>query len=168
MHLDEEQVQRLMHRELGDAEMSVRRHLDACSDCRNKVTEAEQVEAWVLERLRRLDHPLPATKVETLARPSGRAQPRYRRVAAIVLLALGASGVAYALPGSPLPAVVHRLAELVAGTPGHQPSDRSARPEGGLEAGIAVSPGKRLTISFQAAVNGEAVISLTDSDDVLV
>jgi hypothetical protein len=167
MHLDEEQVQRLMHRELGDAEMSIRRHLDACSQCRDKVTEAEQVETWVLERLRKLDHSLPPTKVETLARPSRR-RPRYRRVAAVALLALSASGVAYALPGSPLPGVVHRLAQLVAGGPRHQPGDRRGRPEGGVQGGIAVNPGKRLTILFPIALNGEAIISLTDGDDVLV
>jgi hypothetical protein len=169
MHLDQEQVQRLLHRELGSAEATVRGHLEICEDCRHKVIEAEQEEAWVLARLRGLDHPVPMVKPETLGPPRRRATRGYQRLAAGIFLALVAAGAAYALPGSPLPGVVHRIVELVRGTPRHQtPPAISPQAGAGFQAGIAVDPGERLTILFPAQSGAKAVVSLADGGDVMV
>src|SRR2546422_5647206 len=60
MHLDEDQVERLLHHELGrSAEASVREHLAACPDCRRRVARAEQEEEEVYALLRHVDHPAP-------------------------------------------------------------------------------------------------------------
>ena len=168
MHLDQEQVQRLMHRELGPAEATVRDHLSICPECRRKVAEAEQAEAWVLDRLRRLDHPVPGVRLETLVPPPRRSGRAYQRLAAGIVLALAAAGAAYAMPGSPLPGVMHRIIELVSGTHG-TPTTGTTRPDTGSPAGIAINPGGRLTILFPAAqTGGEAIVSMADSGDVMV
>ena len=169
MHLDQEQVQRLMHRELGPAESTVRGHLETCQECRFKVAEAAEGEVWILARLRGLDHPVPRVNPRTLL-PARRSAARgYQRLAAGIVLAVAAAGAAYALPGSPLPGVVHRIVELVRGTPGHQaPTGITPQPEAGFQAGIAVNPGDRLTILFPAQSGGWAVVSLADGGDVMV
>jgi len=169
MHLDQEQIQRLMHRELGSAEATVRGHLETCQDCRYKVAEAEQGEAWVLAQLRGLDHPVPRVNPETLVRLRRRAARGYQRLAAGIVLALVAAGAAYALPGSPLPGVVQRIVELLRWTPSHQtPPATTPRPGVGFQAGIAVDPGDRLTILFPAQSGAKAVVSLAEGGDVMV
>ncbi len=158
-----------MHRELGSAEATVRGHLETCQECRYKVTEAEQEEAWVLARLRRLDHPVPRMNPEMLAPPRRRAAPGYQRLAAGIVLALAAAGAAYAMPGSPLPGMVHRIVELVRGTPRRQTRPATTpQPGASFQAGIAVDPGNRLTILFPAQSGAKAVVSRADGGDVMV
>jgi hypothetical protein len=169
MHLDQEQLQRLMHRELGPAESAVRGHLETCRECRSKVAEAAEGEAWILDRLRGLDHPVPRVNPRTLLPPRRVAARGYQRLAAGIILAVMAAGAAYALPGSPLRGVVHRIVELVRGAPGHQaPPAITPQPEAGFQAGIAVDPGDRLTILFPAHKGATAVVSLADGGDVMV
>jgi hypothetical protein len=169
MHLDQEQVQRLMHRELGPAEATVRGHLETCQECRYQVAEAEQGETWILARLRGLDHPVPRVNPRTLLPSRRRAARGYQRLAAGIVLAVVAAGAAYALPGSPLPGVVQRIVELVRGTPGHPaPTAITPQADAGFQAGIAVDPGSRLTILFPAQSGASAVVSLADGGDVMV
>ncbi len=60
MHLDEEQVQRLLHGELSrPVETSAREHLAGCSDCRRRVAEAQREEEEVYALLSHVDHPGP-------------------------------------------------------------------------------------------------------------
>ena len=168
MHLDQEQVQRLMHGELGLAEATVRDHLSICPECRNKVAEGEQEEVWVLDRLRRLDHPVPEGRLETLVQRPRRSGRAYQRLAAGIVLALAAAGAAYAMPGSPLPGVMDRIIGLVSGTH-RRPTTGTTQRDADSPAGIAVNPGDRLTILFPATqTGGEATVSLADSGDVMV
>ncbi|MGH7672815.1 MAG: zf-HC2 domain-containing protein, partial [Gemmatimonadales bacterium] len=100
MHLDDEQVQRLLHRELAPpVETSVRAHLAQCASCRGRVAEAEREETEVYALLRHVDDPPPpvdARAVVARARARGLGRLRW---AAGVLLALGLAGAAYAAPG---------------------------------------------------------------------
>ncbi len=169
MHLDEERVQRLLHRELApQAEATARDHLASCAECRSRVAEAEREETRILALLREVDHPPPRVDVEAIT-----AGPRQRGSgwggwAAGILLVLGA-GAAYALPGSPLPGLVERVIEWV------DPEEERPAPAGPREhteaaaRGIAVAPGDRFTIRFLAAqADGMATVSLTDGGEVVV
>jgi hypothetical protein len=84
------------------------------------------------------------------------------------VLALGVAGAAYALPGSPLRRLVHRIAGLIGEAPRtdprtpREPADTAAR-------GIAILPSDRFTIVFSTEQpGGLAVVSLTDRADIAV
>jgi len=184
MHLDEEQVERVLHGELpGAAAEAARAHLAACALCRASVAAAEREEEEVHRLLGALDHEPPAAARPRLARDAMTRAARgvrrgagWRRRAAGLLVALGAAGVAYAFPGSPVPgwvdAVVARLGSLGdrAGeapappvAPGTTPRSPTDAPES--MGGIAVAPGGSLLILFtRAEESGEVEVLLTDAD----
>jgi len=175
MHLDEEQVQRLLHRELAPrAEAAARDHVDACADCRWQVEEAQREEARVLELLRHVDHPPPrVAAAATMARArAGRGtRGRWVRRAAGIVVATAAAGAAYAATGSPLPRVIDRVVAWVHRQPAPPvppaPAARPSAPE--AAAGISVTPGGRFTIVFPAnRVGGVATVTLTEGTDVTV
>jgi hypothetical protein len=173
VHLDIGQVQRLLHHELaaGD-DAAARAHLEECAECAAKVSDAEREESHVLDLLRQLDHPVPLARpldIMVQARERGRAR-RLGRLAAAVALALAGAGAAYALPGSPVPAMLRRAVGWIS---------RSARVEAppppptstgeDVTQGIAVAPGPRFLISFAAhQADGVAIVSLVDSAQVVV
>jgi len=175
-HLDEEQIQRLLHAELAPpAAASARDHLATCAGCNARVGDAEQEEALVLDLLGHLDHPPPLVRVGTVvaaARARAARGPAWGRWAAGILLALGAAGVAYAAPGSPLRGLVRRLVTWTDGTPRRTVSSSSAPQVAGTEdvtGGIAVAPGDRFTIAFSAdQPGGVAAVSLSEGGDVVV
>ncbi len=169
MHLDEEQVQRLLHRELGSQEATVRAHLEACTECRYRVTEAEREESWLFDRLHLVDHAAPKVKPPIVPR-SRRAAVLRQRLAAGILFALVTGGVAYAAPGSPLPRVVSRIIESMRGVSKGRTTIPAPPPQGAAsEAGIVVGAGDRLVIVFPAIQTGsEATVSLTEAPDVVV
>jgi hypothetical protein len=114
-------------------------------------------------------------RVETVvaaARAHPARPPAWGRWAAGILLALGAAGLAYAAPGSPLGGLVRRLVTWTDGTPRRTVSSpRGARIAGteDVTGGIAVAPGDRFTIAFSAdQPGGVAAVSLTDGVDVVV
>ena len=170
MHLDEEQVQRLLHGEtVSPAEAAVRDHLARCEECRTRVAQAEHEERWVLERLRRVDHVPPPIAVQAIMERGRRRAAGWGRLAAGMLLALAAVGVAYAAPGSPFHGVLQRIVEWARGS-SKPPSHGAPSPEAaGGQPGIAVAPGDRLTIVFAVAqLGGTATVSLTDGSDVVI
>lgn len=162
MHLDEDQVERLLHRELGrTAEASVRQHLAACPDCRRRVAQAEQEEEDVYALLRHVDHPAPRIDAGAVTARST-ARVAWARWAASVLLALGVAAAAYAAPGSPLPAWAKAVTDWVGGRPRARAPDRDV-------AGIAIVPGRSLVILFTSFQSwGEARVTLTDGAEVVV
>lgn len=170
MHLDDEQVQRLLHGQLeAQVTVSARTHLEACAECRSRLREAEQEDAWVLERLRLLDHTPPQVNARALMSLPRRQARAWGRLAAGIFLALAAVGVAYATPGSPLPRVVDRLLQWIGATPPRQASPVPSGKAGGSQAGIAVAPGSRLAVVFLTDQPGDtAAVSLTDSAEVVV
>jgi hypothetical protein len=172
MHMDEEQIQRHLHGELGPATTPVRDHLDSCPECRLKVSESEREEAWVLDRFRRLDHARPELTAEAILNaPRAPRAFRWGRMAAGFFLMLAAAGVAYAAPGSPLPGIIDRIIELVSRSPVPERPVKTTPPVTATEAqaGIAVLPGDRLTIVFLGDLARDtAMVSLTDSAEVMV
>ncbi len=117
MHLDPEQLERTLHGELRPDDGSVREHLAECQECRLRVSEAEQDEAWIMEQLRRLDHRRPSPPIRSSSGAPRRAGwSRPQRLAAGLALTVAAAGAAYAVPGSPLPRAVHHVVSLLQGT----------------------------------------------------
>lgn len=167
MHLDEEQVQRLLHGQLSrPVEESARAHVAECPDCRGRVALAEREEGEVYALLRQVDHPPPRMDAAGIA---ARARSfRVGRLAAGILLAVGLAGAAYATPGSPLPGWIDSLAEWIGGGP----SPRASAPVQGPEpagAGIAVAPGRNLLILFRfPQTEGQVQVTLTERTEVVV
>jgi hypothetical protein len=170
MHLDEEQIQRLLHGELGgQAATSVRRHLDTCPECRVRLTDAEGEEAWVLDRLGRLDHVRPQLTAQAILGARPRRTSSWGRMAAGIFLTLAAAGVAYAAPGSPLPRLLDRIIHLVSRAPERAVKTAPLLRAKESQAGIAVAPGNRLAIVFLGVqFEDTAIVSLTDSAEVMV
>ncbi|HJU90807.1 MAG TPA: zf-HC2 domain-containing protein [Gemmatimonadaceae bacterium] len=172
MHLDAEQVQRLLHGELApSAAARARAHLDSCAECLTRVSEAEHEETEVLDLLRALDHPVPRVSAASVlarsrAHDSGR---RWSRLAAGVVLALVGAGAAYALPGSPVPDMLRRAVGWVGGREPRVTPAPETLPTEAVEQGIAVAPGARFVIAFAAPQpDGVAIVSLADSANVTV
>ena len=109
MHLDDELIQRELHRELGSRDAAVRAHLADCLECRDRLAEAAREEARVYELLRRIDHGALPIDPQALVDRARRARLAWTRSAAVVLLGLGVAGVAYATPGSPFKRVRSRI-----------------------------------------------------------
>lgn len=173
MHLDDERIERLLHGELTpEAAAAVRQHVAICDECRSSVAASRREEDEVYALLRHIDHPVPRVEIRALTRrPSVRDLNAYRWVAGVVL-ALGLGGLAYAIPGSPLPAVVNAIVEWVSRRPNPSVPDveRTAPPlpETGI-GGIAVVPGTVLVVSFTTPhAHTQIEVSLTDGDRVEV
>lgn len=162
MHLEVEQIQRLLHGELDATGRDVARgHLASCAVCREQLAEAEREDALILRLLRQLDHGPPAVQVGSLIARARRGPPQWARWAAGVLLSIAVAGVAYAAPGSPLPAWVDRVVAWVTG-PARAPAEPGS-------AGVVVEPGARFTIVFEAEQErGSVAVSLTDGASVVV
>ena len=160
MHLDDEQIQRLLHGELRPGEeTSARRHLAECGACEGRVVEAQREDAEVYALLRHVDHGVPKLDVGTVAAAARRRPAHVIRWAATIILAFGVAGVAYAIPGSPLRKWVTTLTHRPAPAP--QVRDTSA-------AGIAVAPGVDFVVRFARPSIGQIDVLLTDDGEVEV
>lgn len=180
MHLDEEQVQRLLHGELsGAADKSAREHLAGCPTCRERIALARREEDDVHALLRELDHRPPRVRAGALVLAAHGRGAAWRRRAAGLLVAMGVAGAAYALPGSPVPrwveSVVERIGSLggpPARTPAAPPPEATPSPlliEPESTGGIAVAPGRALLILFTSAQDeGRVLVSLSDGAEVRV
>src|SRR5262245_8545380 len=181
MHLDEEQVQRLLHGELAPEVVPVvREHLATCVECRARAEESRREEEEIHALLGLLDEAPPSLDARTVARqarmrPLQREQ-RWERWAAGIVVVIGVSGVSYAIPGSPVRAWVKAVVGRVGGRTGRSPTAAggSTAPEprpipapAPPAAGIAVAPGRELIVTFTSA-RGEARVSLTGSTAVVV
>lgn len=171
MHLDEEQVQRLLHGELPRlGEIASRDHLAECVVCRDRVAVAAKEEANVFGLLRALDHPVPAIAVGAVEDRARVPDRRRLQWAAGIVLALGIAGAAYAAPGSPLPRWVSVLSGWMRAEPElTQTQSSPSPPQASGIAGVAITPGQRLVIAFTSSqTEGGAHVRLTDSAEVVV
>ena len=170
-HLDDERIQRLLHGELAAPEQSaVQAHLSGCAGCRQAVSGAERENDELRSVLRHVDHRPPSIGVEAIIARSRRRGPVWLRLAAGLLLSVGLASPAYAAPGSPLPGWLAAAGRFLSGTasPKVTPSPEQPAPAPEL-AGIAITPGARLTIVFYATQStGAANVSLIDGPDVVV
>jgi anti-sigma factor RsiW len=163
MHLDDELLQRLIDRELSpEAADPVRGHLETCAACRDRVARAGREEVEIGRLLQLLDHPAPPVTPDRIA---ARVRPRRLRGirwAAMLLLAAGLAGVAYAAPGSPLRAWITSLRQPTEAPLGPSvPAGEPPRSQDSGLAGIAVPPGTRLVLQFASRQEaGAAVVTL--------
>jgi hypothetical protein len=168
MHLDQEQIQRLIHGELVPAtSASVHDHLAACFDCRSRVAEAEREEATVLALLEHLDHARPAASIESVIKPERPRDISWGSWAAGIALALGAAGAAYAIPGLPFRGWVDSLVTSVSQTDARSLTVPTPIVDVGIS-GIVIDPGAQLAIVFVVAGEGHARVVLTDDREVAV
>lgn len=170
MHLDEAQVQGLLHGELAPAyEVAAREHLEQCDVCRDGVAAAAREEAEVFALLGAVDHPAPVIEAQAIARRAGAPSARRLPWAAGIVVALGVAGVAYAAPGSPLPRLVSALSAWVRPKPEPARPAAPPSPAPSAVAGVAFVPGERLLIVFTSSQSeGAAHVRLTDSAQVVV
>jgi hypothetical protein len=171
VHVDEERLQRLLHGELGRTdEAEARAHLADCEECSRRLAAMTRDEERVDSLLRVLDRPAPRVDVRAIARRADARRPWIPRWAAGVVLVLGLAGVAYALPGSPLPRLVDAVVEWAKGRRDPlSPGAGGPVPPNSSAAGIAVSPGERFTILFQTPnARGEILVRLTQAAEIEV
>ena len=165
MHLDDEKIHRLMHGELNDdARRASLAHMQQCATCADAFESARHDEAEIFGLFEHLDHDAPAVDAARFRGPvRGQAAAWGRRAAGIVVVA-ALAGAAYAIPGSPLPDIIKRLAGQ---TSGEQPITPAAvdvsTPDAPVTSGIAVFAGENFTIQFADAQSaGTMTVSLTD------
>jgi len=171
MHLGDEEIQRLLHREFDAAVRSeALAHLDACSPCRERFDEAGRDEVEIYSLLSRVDHPVPKVQPRSLmVSRSPAPEGDWRRKVALIALAVGGAGVAYAAPGSPLPSWIRSIgAALARRTAAPTVPARPSPTEPTPTSGIAVVPGDRFTIHFSSVqARGAATVILTDERDIV-
>jgi hypothetical protein len=172
VHLDDEQVARLLHGELGaDTERMVREHLVTCQECRSLVAEAEKDEAEIYGLFRALDHAPPRVDASTIAVRAGTHRSVRIRWAAGLLVAAVAGSAAIAAPGLPVRGWLRAALERITprtNVPQIATPRATSDAAPGL-AGIAVAPGQDLQILFTSAQSsGDARVSLTNDAEVIV
>jgi hypothetical protein len=170
MHLDDEQIQRLLHRELtAAAQHGFREHLAGCAQCRDRLDNARRDEAEIFALFRQVDHPPPTVSAEAVAERARMAGIAWGRWAAGILLFVGIAGAAYAAPGSPLRDWVRSAAAWIRlSEPPSQVPTRAVSPHADV-AGIAAVPGRKFVIAFESPEpGGEARVTLTTGTEITV
>lgn len=171
-HPNEEVLQRFRHGELLAHQMhDCDEHNAVCALCRERTAKLAQDEDEVLALLRSLDEPAaPVPLAALVARAKTQTRRAWYRLAASILLTGTALGAAYAMPGSPLKKWLGFLAARVAReAPAVRRTEKSAAGTPQATSGIAVAPGARFVIRFDAtAPNSEAIVSFTDDSTLSV
>ena len=168
MHLDEGQVQALLHGEAAPPVARVlREHLSACADCVGRVAEAERQDGEVARLLRLVDHAPPKVDVHTMLARAPAPQAEWRRWAAGLMLAVGLAGAAYAATDTSFRRRIAAALETSGARGVKAPHAQPPAPASG--AGVSVAPGRAFLILFTAEQrDGKARLSLTDGPDVTV
>jgi anti-sigma factor RsiW len=169
MHLNEDQIQRFLHDELDAlSKKTLSQHVEGCESCARLVADAEREENAIFDLLAHVDHPAPRVDAVSFA-PKRRTLAVWERWAAVVVVVAALGGVAYAIPGSPLRALVEQVAEWIADGDSQAPpvgeSPTNAAP---VTSGIAVPVHGRFTIEFTSEQGGSVAVSLTDEPNILV
>ncbi len=167
-HLDDEQVQRLLHNELTSRGGAlVRDHLAGCAECRALVDDAEKEDDEVMARLGHADHHRPRVEIATvIARAAAQPGSTWSRWAAAGLFAVGLAGAAYAIPASPVRDWLRALVRSAPPTQAPIPPPPAVAPVAG---GVAVVPGRSFEVLFLGAqATGEIRVTMTDGADLVV
>ena len=182
MHLDEGQLHAIAD---GAASPdSMRAHLRGCAPCAAALARVEAETLEIESLLAALTVEVPeidvgdvieaASRDRSAAGPEGR-RKRLRRGAlqraAAVALLLGGAGIAWAVPGSPIPALAERLVALISGTRTGLDTDRTPV-EDGQESeappGVAVAPGNRFRVVLPPGFEGSLSIGWIDREELEV
>ena len=170
MHLDEEQIRRVLDGEIvAVQETQWRSHIAQCARCDALVEQTRKHDANLETLLRSLDHaPTSIAARDVIARARTRRWSWVNKAAAVFLI-VTVGGVAWAAPRSPLPALLHTVVEWMTGAklqPAPPIAPTTLQPD---VAGIAVPPGKHLVIRFSAVqTEGQVRVELSDGEDVVV
>lgn len=169
MHLDEEQIQRFLHDELdARSKETLSRHVVGCESCARLVADAEREERAIFDLLGRVDHPAPLVDAASFA-PKRTALAVWGRRAAGVVVVAALAGAAYAIPGSPLPALLQQFVESINGDDSPPPSEGLSVPPGRATSGISVPAAPRFAIYFVVEEpEGVVAVSLTDEPNIVV
>ncbi len=181
MHLNDELVQRTLHGELALHDVvTVRAHTAQCSACRELLERARLDEETVDTLLLRLDHGVPPLRATVVMNTARRRSMRWLHYAAALLLLTTLGGVAYAASDSPLPRLMQRVVSWVRSIPRTAATTDASKAQVTAIApiapttpesvsGVAVAPGRSLTILFATEqTGGGAHVTLTDHDEVIV
>ena len=165
MHLDTEQIERLLHRELDPAqEAALRSHLRACPDCERRLQQAAREEEEIFAALGHLDHPAPSVTVDALMGRAPIRRGHWQRIAAGIVLVLAASGALYAAPGSPLPDLFGDVRQWLGA-----PAAEEARAVAEYATGLSVAPGATLDVVFAAPqAIGVVTVRVVDDPEITV
>lgn len=162
--MTDEEIQRHLHGELpADDSARVAEHLAVCAECSAAVQEARHVDRDVASILARLDHTPPPLSAQQIVNAR---QPAYPwRYAAGIVLAIGAAGIVYAWPGSPLRDWLDR-----ARTESRVAAPTSTAPAASTETvGVAVLPAENFAIAFLARQpTGVIRVSFADEPDAVI
>jgi hypothetical protein len=168
MHLDDERIQRVLHGELGSADVETRLHLESCAACRGLVEEARAEERRIFDLLSHVDHPIASLDPRVFLAERKRSGGAWGRRAAAVILGAAIAGAAYALPGSPLPAALDKLLGTGVASRDSVPATRTNR-DSASPAGIAVPAEDGLVIRLVAeGEDAMATIELSEDEEVVV
>ncbi len=165
MHLNDEQIQRFLH---GELDAPARDHVAGCDHCAAKIAEAEREERAIFELFGQLDHPTPRVDARSITGERSVVNIWGRRAAGMVVVA-ALAGAAYAIPGSPLPAVIQKVAQWITGGDDTPTPREETPPAPPVASGIAVPAHPRFAIEFVAEQEGGvAALSLVDGPNVAV
>lgn len=166
MHLEAEQIERLIGGELPEHERrALDDHAERCATCASVVEAARREEVEIGRLLSSLDHPVPRVDPVGLARRARRRTLSPRLAAAAIAL-LVFTGAAAAVPGSPLRSWLSDvLSGGDAGPPDAEPAAQSERPP----AGISVVPTPRFEVAFESAQESGLIrIRIDEQAEVVV
>jgi len=172
MHLDAERMERLLDGELqAEVLFSTQEHLANCADCQALVQRARESVRSIHALLGSLDHPASPADLSAVVGRTGAPARRWLRWAAAIAFAMTLGGVAYAAQITGVRAFLlslwHRTAVEAPAVP--ESGVAPAVPVAPATAGIAVRPGRELTIEFRPAAGGvSARVVLGDGDEVTV
>jgi hypothetical protein len=162
MHLNDGQIQRLMHDELDassrDAALG---HIAECPSCEEALADAKREEAAIFDLLGHVDHAAPKVNAARFIGPGRTPSSAWARRAAGIVIVAALAGAAYAIPGSPLPGLVKKLVALV-NAPAPPADDDAAKPAPPATSGIAVPAGDGFIIQFATTQDSSyAIVSFT-------
>lgn len=171
MHASEEVLQRLVDGELSEKERTAwEMHLGSCPECRNEYHQLQQLSANVDSLLTSASGPSRRVRFSDIVQTAAiRRQGRMRRNVAGILLAFGLAGAAYAMPGSPLPALFRSVGDLFKGGGSPAPLESDSPSPSPSPSGISVHPGESFSIVFEPTeAGGEATLVWSAGAEVAV
>ena len=172
MHVDEEQLQRLVDDELDElaepANDWAQEHMQNCESCRERVATARREQDEVFSLLGSLDHKRPTPGHGSAVARARKLDSRWMRRAAGFVLAAALSGAAYAAPGSPLRPLVASLLRAGADRPSTPASPEVIANEPAAS-GVTVAPGNRMIITFATTqLSGNVTVTIGDTPEIEV